>query len=650
MISRLNRLSSLQACLFRLAYLARRARFRVRQTPPARRTPPARQTPPAPNLLGITAQGALVRSRFMDASQMDAPSQFFFGLERKNGQRKIMHSLRTENGSTIVETPEIRRYATSFYRELYKEEYVEDIELAESFYAGLPQADICESVRADTVDINARLRILERPVASDSAQPADQDAAQAAATSEAAGQPGAPPDQHPKVNGVSLTCAVMPFTCCCMQNVGFLAVDVYTTGNREGVRRTIILLLTCSLFSLLLSSLLLLFLFYTLGYEPAVSGGIAGCCGMLLAIALFLSKQVRCTGILFVMSIFMKHSRNLLLTVGTSLVVLRNIRNTLNNLTGLVRSITCNLNARRAAIVVTPIDRYVKMMRWVFSVLKGFPDLGVVKYDSNLKISYDVDTDRFVNKLIEAEQNLNETAKYARSVIRTVLSVADRMFPAISFLLLMTFIALHIKKYCNHMKYENTFISSKFICFDEKQKVEGKPHVLPLTPEEAKHYSFIPSVRPTALEGKTMLKFGIPVFIHFVVWVVFISVDASSYWFVDTVTTQLSELEPINIPLIVDITLLLYNSIAPLAAILMALLIMAMMAAKLTQLRLMVCERFFSTSAEQRVEHLHAKILRNRSKRRLEKADEHSLRSLIFKPHFWCPLLLRPTENAHNIA
>ncbi|KAM3866139.1 E3 ubiquitin-protein ligase RNF220a [Diretmus argenteus] len=72
-------------------------------------------------------------------SVMDAPSQFFFGLERQNGQRKIMHSLRTENGSTIVETPEIRRYVTSFSQELYKEEYVEDIELAESFYAGLPQ-------------------------------------------------------------------------------------------------------------------------------------------------------------------------------------------------------------------------------------------------------------------------------------------------------------------------------------------------------------------------------------------------------------------------------------------------------------------------------------------------------------------------------
>lgn len=62
--------------------------------------------------------------------------------------------------------------------------------------------------------------------------------------------------------------------------------------------------------------------------------------------------------------------------------------------------------------------------------------------------------------------------------------------------------------------------------------------------------------------------------------------------------------------------LLLYNSVIPLAAILLTLLVMALMAAKVAQLRLMVCERFFSTAAEARVEYLHAKILRKRLKKR----------------------------------
>ncbi len=45
------------------------------------------------DLLGIKAQGALVRSRFLSVSQMDAPSRFFFNLEKKNGQSRAIHCL-----------------------------------------------------------------------------------------------------------------------------------------------------------------------------------------------------------------------------------------------------------------------------------------------------------------------------------------------------------------------------------------------------------------------------------------------------------------------------------------------------------------------------------------------------------------------------
>lgn len=62
--------------------------------------------------------------------------------------------------------------------------------------------------------------------------------------------------------------------------------------------------------------------------------------------------------------------------------------------------------------------------------------------------------------------------------------------------------------------------------------------------------------------------------------------------------------------------LLLYNSILPLAAILLALFVMALMASKVAQIRLLLCEHFFSAVTEARVEYLHAKILRKRSQKR----------------------------------
>uniref|UniRef100_A0A3P9C2D1 Dendrocyte expressed seven transmembrane protein n=1 Tax=Maylandia zebra TaxID=106582 RepID=A0A3P9C2D1_9CICH len=392
-----------------------------------------------------------------------------------------------------------------------------------------------------------------------------------------------------------------------------------------------------------LSTSLFSFLFY-------LAGGIAACFGTLLTVALFLSKRVRCLGTLFVISIFMKKSRNLLLTAGTSLVVLKNIRNTLENLSLLVRSMICNLKAKKASIIA-PFTNYVQMLKWIGDMLKGVTNLGVVRFDSQLNVSPRLESEEFRQRLAGAEQKLNETVKYAQALMNTVSSVTDRMFPAISFLVLMMFIALHIKKYCRDMKYKNRFISSKFVHFDEKQKAEGKSHVLPLTAEEEQLYTFIPSARPTTREGKAMVKFGIPVVSHFIAWVIFITVDALLYCFVDIVTARLSELEPFHIPLLMSIKvnfsysvtlfekqclpkpkLLLYSSVIPLTAILLTLLVMALMSTKVSQLRLMVCEQFFPSAAEERVEYLHGKILRKRFKMRKEK-NNCSLRSLITKVH-----------------
>ncbi len=111
------------------------------------------------------------------------------------------------------------------------------------------------------------------------------------------------------------------------------------------------------------------------------------------------------------------------------------------------------------------------------------------------------------------------------------------------------------------MKYQNKFISSKFVCFDEKQKVEGKPHVLPLTTEEERLYA-VPSIHPTIREGRAILRFGVPVVSHFITWVMFITVDALLYYFVEIVTTKLSELEPLPVPLIISIKVSMFVSVS----------------------------------------------------------------------------------------
>ena len=72
-------------------------------------------------------------SRFQSVALMDTPSKFFFGLEKKNGQNKTIHTLRSTEGEELSDSTEIRKRAVSFYKDLYKSEYVENIDLYETF-------------------------------------------------------------------------------------------------------------------------------------------------------------------------------------------------------------------------------------------------------------------------------------------------------------------------------------------------------------------------------------------------------------------------------------------------------------------------------------------------------------------------------------
>uniref|UniRef100_A0A4W5NJA1 Dendrocyte expressed seven transmembrane protein n=1 Tax=Hucho hucho TaxID=62062 RepID=A0A4W5NJA1_9TELE len=393
----------------------------------------------------------------------------------------------------------------------------------------------------------------------------------------------------------------------------------------------------------------------TVTYGLMVAARIAGSCWVVVGASLFLSKRVRCFGVLFVLSCGMRQGRNVLITAGTSLVVLKNVQNTLENITELSRSMVCNLQAKRVSIDTTPFCNYVRMLRWVGDALRAFTDFGVAELVSDLEVTSRGDSEKLRERLVGAERTLNGTAKSIWAAVDTLSSVGQRLFPAFSFLLLMGFTVLHLRRYRHNKKYENVYITRTFINFDEKQKAEGRPPVLPLTPKEARRYITIPSHRLSATEGKTMLKFSFPVFTHCLAWVLFIGVDVLMFWFVEVIRTRLHEQDRYwDFSYQVSIfeksclpkpRLVLYDSILPLVVLLAALLSIALMSAKLTQIRLMVCEQFFSTNAEERVEYLHAKILKKRSRK--EGNRKYCLINSYFlhQPDFWCPILYRPQED-----
>lgn len=104
----------------------------------------------------MKAKGALIRSRFQNVDQMDVPSKFFFGLEKKNGQKRFFHSLRSESGIMLNDVNEIRKRISSFYKDLYKSELKEEQNISNSFFKKLPQVSI-----ESNGDLSGELRLEE---------------------------------------------------------------------------------------------------------------------------------------------------------------------------------------------------------------------------------------------------------------------------------------------------------------------------------------------------------------------------------------------------------------------------------------------------------------------------------------------------------
>lgn len=90
------------------------------------------------NLLDTKVQGAWVRSRFQNINDMDATSSFF-SLERKNRQRKSIHSLLLDTGQELTGPDQIRTRLVEFYAALFRSEYGETDSQFEDFCSRLPQ-------------------------------------------------------------------------------------------------------------------------------------------------------------------------------------------------------------------------------------------------------------------------------------------------------------------------------------------------------------------------------------------------------------------------------------------------------------------------------------------------------------------------------
>ncbi|KAF5915218.1 dendritic cell-specific transmembrane protein isoform X1 [Diceros bicornis minor] len=391
-------------------------------------------------------------------------------------------------------------------------------------------------------------------------------------------------------------------------------------------------------------------------------------CWMVACLLLCCSRHSRCFLLLFFLSCGLREGRNALIAAGTGIVIFGHVENIFHNLKGLLDSMTCNLRAKSFSVHLPLLEKYIEAIRWIYGLathLSLFDDL--VSWNQTLAVSLSSPS-----QALEAQ--LNDTkgkvlgVLYQMVTATEVLSSLGRQLLALAGLLLVLLgTGLFMKRFLDTCgwKFENIYITREFVQFDERERHQQRPCVLPLNKKERRKYVVIPSFWLTPKERKNLALFFVPILTHLYIWVLFAAVDYLLYRLIFSVSKHFQSLPGLEVHLklhreeqgtqgiihdsafnislfepscIPKPKLLLSKTWIPLSIILVILVMLGLLSSILMQLKILVSASFYPSVQRQRVQYLHAKLLKKRSKQPVGEV-KRKLSLYSTKIYFWLPVL-----------
>ncbi|NXG00813.1 DCSTP protein, partial [Sakesphorus luctuosus] len=445
--------------------------------------------------------------------------------------------------------------------------------------------------------------------------------------------------------------------------------EIFISERKPGWKYQIQLFGVCSAVGFLSSFLFYLGMHFSLAHHSLGPLLISGFIWILLSIMLFSFKHLRCFSVLFLLSCGLKNGRNALITAGTGVMVANIIQNIFHNLKILADSITCHLKHEQFAL----IKYYVEAVKWIYEAAKLSAELpkDVVFLKHEFTPGYSISDDALKQELNDTNQEIQRVANQISFMLTILPYIGQKVLPIVGIFLVSFGTGLFIKNFVgsHSTKFKNTYITKEFIAFDEHQKEQHRPCLLPLNRKERKDYVAIPSFCFTRKDRKNMLYFFLPVIIHLCIWLLFAAVDYLFYWLIISVNKYLQEVPDLEIQLslsqnknensfiiamreliaktdsfkiplfkhdcIPHAELALSMTWIQLGVIIFFLIIFGLFSGLLTQLKILVSTSFYPDTAMKRIHYLHAKLLKKRAK-----LQEKTVKNMFARTaSFWFPIL-----------
>ncbi|KAM5281432.1 dendritic cell-specific transmembrane protein isoform 2-T2 [Ctenodactylus gundi] len=390
------------------------------------------------------------------------------------------------------------------------------------------------------------------------------------------------------------------------------------------------------------------------------------------------SKHARCFILLLFLSCGLREGKKALMAAGTGIVIFGHVENIFHNFKGLLDSMTCNLRAKSFSIHFPLLKKYIEALHWIYGLATPpnlFDDL--VSWNQTLGVSLFGPSHVLEAQLNDTKGEVLRVLHHMVTMTEALSSLGRKLLTFSGFLLLLLGTGLFMKRFLGPCgwKYENIYITRQFVQFDEKQRSQQRPCVLPLSKKERKVYIVVPSFWLTPKEKRNLGLFFLPILTHLYTWVLFATVDYLLYLLLFSVSRQfqsfpglevhlrllreqgnqdilhdssfdISVFEPSCIP---KPKLLLSKTWVPLSIILVILVILGLLSSILMQLKILVSASFYPNVERERIRYLHAKLLKKRSKQPLREA-ETKLNLSFKKVHFWLPVLKMIRKKHTDVA
>ncbi|NXR12697.1 DCSTP protein, partial [Semnornis frantzii] len=441
------------------------------------------------------------------------------------------------------------------------------------------------------------------------------------------------------------------------------AWGVFVSERQPGWKYLMQLFAVCSLVGFFASLLLFLGMHFSLAQHSLAPLLISGSIWILLSVALSCFKHLRCFSALFLLSCGLQSGRNALITAATGVVMAGNIQNILHNLNVLADSITCHLEYEQFAL----IKYYVEAVKMIYEAARLPPEL----LRDEFTPSYSISDHALKQELNDTKQEIQKVASQVSFMLTLVSCIGQKILPVVGIFLASLGTGLFIKKFVGSYsaQFLNVYITKQFIAFDEYQKQQQRPCLLPLNRKERQTYVTIPSFCLTRKDRKNMQYFFLPVIANLCTWLLFAAVDYLLYWLILSVNKHLQEVPDLEIKFVffqrrnqngfifdmrdhiakVDpfkISLFKHDCIPQplltpsttwiqLGVIIFFLIIFGLFSGLLTQLKILILASFYPDTEMKRIRFLHAKLLKKRAKLQEKPGKEAFARTV----HFWLPIL-----------